>query len=221
MWDSHSTDYTGVILICFSLWWSVERSNHSRDNSVARFSWNLPKQSVKLFYFSVLSYYIFITHRDCYWPLQAPPGKRLLFHFFTLMIGNDSNCDHDYLEVYPDNKHQQFSYLPSFCSLLPVPNLKIQCLPNSAIHHILVRSILPVRKSWFIFIRTRVRHIQDFKLRIPLSRVCQDVEVSTLDTKAKYVPLHSTEDIPTIFSANTKYNCPKNHVLKLPSCHFL
>nr|XP_008192422.1 PREDICTED: cubilin [Tribolium castaneum] len=38
------------------------------------------------------------NNRDCYWPLQAQPGKRLLFHFFTLMIGNNSACDHDYLE---------------------------------------------------------------------------------------------------------------------------
>lgn len=39
------------------------------------------------------------TNRDCYWPLLAPAGKRLLFHFFSLMIGNISDCSGDYLEV--------------------------------------------------------------------------------------------------------------------------
>ncbi|KAJ3659671.1 hypothetical protein Zmor_011346 [Zophobas morio] len=38
------------------------------------------------------------NNRDCYWPLEAPAGKRLLFHFFSLMIGNSSTCDNDYLE---------------------------------------------------------------------------------------------------------------------------
>ncbi|KAH0809453.1 hypothetical protein GEV33_013339 [Tenebrio molitor] len=55
------------------------------------------------------------NNRDCYWPLQAPPGKRLLFHFFTLMIGNDSNCDHDYLE-FATGTEPQDPVFAKFCN---------------------------------------------------------------------------------------------------------
>ncbi|KAK4871991.1 hypothetical protein RN001_016115 [Aquatica leii] len=39
-------------------------------------------------------------NRDCLWSLSAPLGKRLQFHFFSLMIGDDYNCTKDYLAFY-------------------------------------------------------------------------------------------------------------------------
>ncbi|CAH0562353.1 unnamed protein product [Brassicogethes aeneus] len=37
-------------------------------------------------------------NRDCTWSLYAPNNKRFLFQFFSLMIGDNSDCSHDYLE---------------------------------------------------------------------------------------------------------------------------
>ncbi|KAF5295928.1 hypothetical protein FQR65_LT10359 [Abscondita terminalis] len=39
-------------------------------------------------------------NRDCYWYLSAPLGKRLQFHFFSLMIGESANCTKDYITFY-------------------------------------------------------------------------------------------------------------------------
>uniref|UniRef100_A0A1Y1LNZ2 Cubilin n=1 Tax=Photinus pyralis TaxID=7054 RepID=A0A1Y1LNZ2_PHOPY len=37
-------------------------------------------------------------NRDCIWKLSAALGKRIQFHFFTLMIGNSLDCSGDYLQ---------------------------------------------------------------------------------------------------------------------------
>ncbi|XP_018577861.1 cubilin-like [Anoplophora glabripennis] len=37
-------------------------------------------------------------NRDCYWRIIVPFGKRLQFHFFSLDIGNNADCDHDFIE---------------------------------------------------------------------------------------------------------------------------
>ncbi|KAF5282685.1 hypothetical protein FQA39_LY17492 [Lamprigera yunnana] len=39
-------------------------------------------------------------NRDCYWYITAPLGKRIQFHFFSLIIGSSSNCTNDYLTFY-------------------------------------------------------------------------------------------------------------------------
>jgi len=38
-------------------------------------------------------------NRDCYWTLNAKPGKRIQFNFFLLQFEHHQNCSYDYLEV--------------------------------------------------------------------------------------------------------------------------
>lgn len=37
--------------------------------------------------------------RDCTWHVMVRMGKRIQFHFFTVMIEEHPTCDMDYLEV--------------------------------------------------------------------------------------------------------------------------
>lgn len=39
-------------------------------------------------------------NRDCEWFLTAPPGKRIQFLFYTLMIESHSSCDFDFVEIH-------------------------------------------------------------------------------------------------------------------------
>lgn len=39
-------------------------------------------------------------NRDCEWVLIAPPGKRIQFLFYTLMIESHASCEYDYLEIH-------------------------------------------------------------------------------------------------------------------------
>lgn len=39
------------------------------------------------------------ANRDCFWTLNATPGKRILFSFFSLRFESHLNCSYDYLEV--------------------------------------------------------------------------------------------------------------------------
>lgn len=41
------------------------------------------------------------SNRDCEWHLSTSPQKRILFHFFQLMIGDNTDCSKDYLQVSP------------------------------------------------------------------------------------------------------------------------
>lgn len=38
-------------------------------------------------------------NRDCYWTLNAIPGKRIQLNFFSLRFERHINCSFDYLEV--------------------------------------------------------------------------------------------------------------------------
>jgi len=38
-------------------------------------------------------------NRDCYWTLNAIPGKRIQLNFFSLKFERHINCSYDYLEV--------------------------------------------------------------------------------------------------------------------------
>ncbi|XP_050497170.1 cubilin-like [Diabrotica virgifera virgifera] len=40
-------------------------------------------------------------NRDCHWTMLAKYDKRFLFHFFSLNIGDNSDCSADYLEFFP------------------------------------------------------------------------------------------------------------------------
>ncbi|CAH0395162.1 unnamed protein product [Bemisia tabaci] len=39
------------------------------------------------------------ANRNCSWRIEVPKGYRILFTFYTLMIGSSSNCTNDYLEI--------------------------------------------------------------------------------------------------------------------------
>ncbi|XP_017783006.1 PREDICTED: cubilin-like [Nicrophorus vespilloides] len=41
---------------------------------------------------------VYPPNRDCYWSFTAPFGKRIQFHFFSLLIGYNKDCSNDYLE---------------------------------------------------------------------------------------------------------------------------
>jgi cubilin len=38
--------------------------------------------------------------RDCEWFLTAPPGKRIQFLFYTLMIESHATCGYDFVEIH-------------------------------------------------------------------------------------------------------------------------
>ncbi|KAK5640278.1 hypothetical protein RI129_011089 [Pyrocoelia pectoralis] len=55
-------------------------------------------------------------NRDCFWKLSAPLGKRIQFHFFTLMIGNSPNCSGDYLSFYQGYAASSDRLLAKYCN---------------------------------------------------------------------------------------------------------
>lgn len=38
-------------------------------------------------------------NRDCYWLIFGPSNKRIQFHFYIMMLGDNPDCNADYLEV--------------------------------------------------------------------------------------------------------------------------
>ncbi|XP_066255144.1 cubilin [Euwallacea similis] len=60
------------------------------------------------------------NNRDCYWTFAVPFTKRLLFHIYTLNIGNNTDCSKDYVEfVVQTNIRQAFA---KYCnSSIPDP----------------------------------------------------------------------------------------------------
>jgi cubilin len=60
---------------------------------------------------------------ECEWILFAPPGKRIQFLFYTLMIESHATCDYDYLEIH-SSIGQDSPSLGKFCnSTIPSPIL--------------------------------------------------------------------------------------------------
>lgn len=60
---------------------------------------------------------------ECEWILEAPPGKRIQFLFFTLQIESHENCSYDYLEIHSGDSIETPS-LGKFCnSTVPPPLL--------------------------------------------------------------------------------------------------
>lgn len=43
---------------------------------------------------------LYPMNRDCEWFITAPPGKRIQFLFYTLMIEAHETCDYDYVEIH-------------------------------------------------------------------------------------------------------------------------
>ncbi|XP_023016013.2 cubilin [Leptinotarsa decemlineata] len=61
-------------------------------------------------------------NRDCYWNLLAPFDKRFMFHLFSLDIGENPDCNHDYLKFYSALDGRKASIFQKFCnSTKPAP----------------------------------------------------------------------------------------------------
>lgn len=63
------------------------------------FKWSFLKLGIRDSSVYFLNLYIFYIYRDCYWTLSTQPGKRFQFHFYSLIIGENSDCNEDYLSV--------------------------------------------------------------------------------------------------------------------------
>lgn len=50
------------------------------------------------------------NNRDCIWEVMTTPGKRIQFHFFSVMMEEHPTCENDYLEVSPYS---------NFCAISP------------------------------------------------------------------------------------------------------
>lgn len=62
-------------------------------------------------------------NRDCEWKFLAPPGKRIQFLFYTLMIESHASCGFDYLEIHSGVGIETPS-LGKYCnSTIPAPVL--------------------------------------------------------------------------------------------------
>jgi hypothetical protein len=55
---------------------------------------------------------LYPPNRDCFWTLNAIPGNRIQFNFYSLQLEHHINCTYDYLEVYYIN------YVNRFCSVI-------------------------------------------------------------------------------------------------------
>ncbi|KAK0072795.1 hypothetical protein PV325_010780, partial [Microctonus aethiopoides] len=61
-------------------------------------------------------------NRDCTWQITIRPGKRIQFHFFTVMIEPNPNCDGDYLEINETNRDRSMQ-LGIYCNHTHPPPL--------------------------------------------------------------------------------------------------
>lgn len=61
-------------------------------------------------------------NRDCEWFITAPPGKRLQFLFYTLMIEAHESCGYDYVEVH-SGLGVETSSLGKYCNSTNPPPL--------------------------------------------------------------------------------------------------
>ncbi|KAJ8936435.1 hypothetical protein NQ318_015581, partial [Aromia moschata] len=59
---------------------------------------------------------VYPPNRDCYWALLAPDRKRLLFHFYSLNIGENSDCNSDYLEFSSGLNARNNDVFAKFCN---------------------------------------------------------------------------------------------------------
>lgn len=61
-------------------------------------------------------------NRDCEWTINAPPGKRIQFLFYTLRIESHPTCDNDYVEIFSGTGSDKTS-LGKFCNTTTPPPL--------------------------------------------------------------------------------------------------
>lgn len=61
-------------------------------------------------------------NRDCEWFITGPPGKRIQFHFYTLMIEAHATCSFDFVEVHSGLGSETPS-LGKFCNTTNPPPL--------------------------------------------------------------------------------------------------
>ncbi|XP_050535178.1 cubilin [Daktulosphaira vitifoliae] len=62
-------------------------------------------------------------NRDCYWTLNAPPGKIIQFQFFSLRIENHENCKYDFLTI-RDGMNKNSPIIEKLCNTsIPPPLL--------------------------------------------------------------------------------------------------
>ncbi|XP_055632024.1 cubilin homolog [Toxorhynchites rutilus septentrionalis] len=54
-------------------------------------------------------------NRDCKWYLTAPPGKRLQFHFYTMMLESHNSCEFDYVQI-NDGLRDDAPMLVKYCN---------------------------------------------------------------------------------------------------------
>ncbi|XP_066158935.1 cubilin [Euwallacea fornicatus] len=60
------------------------------------------------------------NNRDCYWTFEVPLTKRLLFHIYTLNIGNNTDCSKDYVEFIIETSSRPI--FAKYCnSIIPDP----------------------------------------------------------------------------------------------------
>lgn len=62
-------------------------------------------------------------NRDCQWDLYAPPGKRILFHFFSMKLEAHEDCEFDYFQIHSGGSTDS-PILEKFCNTsTPAPLL--------------------------------------------------------------------------------------------------
>uniref|UniRef100_A0A182M8Q1 Cubilin n=1 Tax=Anopheles culicifacies TaxID=139723 RepID=A0A182M8Q1_9DIPT len=61
-------------------------------------------------------------NRDCKWYLQAPPGRRIQFTFFTMKIEVHENCNYDYVQII-DGLLDEGMLLAKYCNTSHPPPL--------------------------------------------------------------------------------------------------
>lgn len=54
-------------------------------------------------------------NRDCVWTITAPPGKRLILHFYTMKIEVHETCYYDYLAIHAGSSTEE-PLLQKFCN---------------------------------------------------------------------------------------------------------
>ncbi|XP_045482434.1 cubilin [Harmonia axyridis] len=64
---------------------------------------------------------VYPNNRDCFWLINTPASKRLLFHFSSFDVGSSVNCSGDYLEIFSSSNKDSAPFA-KYCNSSGLPS---------------------------------------------------------------------------------------------------